>query len=299
MPTTHRLTPTRAGIRLDRFLSEAVPELSRAYVKRLIDDGLVTVNGASAKPAQKLKSGDAVVLVVPDPEPLDLVAEAIPLHAVYEDEDLIVIDKQAGMSVHPGPGHPRSTLVNALLARCPDLKGIGGALRPGIVHRLDKDTSGLIIVAKNDAAHRGLTQQFKEREVEKTYQALAKGRIKRPQGRITGSLGRDPRNRKRMAVVAGGREAETKYQVLRQSARCAHVEVKPRTGRTHQIRAHFASIGHPLLGDTLYGERSPVIGRQALHAAGLRFRQPRTGMAVDIVAPLPADFQRALAAVFE
>ena len=295
MPKTFHLTSTVRGLRLDLFLAQRLPELSRSYVKKLIDDGRVTVNGGHAKPALKLTPDDGITVEVPDPEPIDVVAEAIPLSIVYEDSDLVVVDKTAGMSVHPGPGHPRSTLVNALLGHCPDLAGIGGALRPGIVHRLDKDTSGLIIVAKTDRAHRDLTLQFKERAVEKTYVALARGRVSPAKGRIDSPLARDPRNRKRIAVVPGGRDSVTDYVVVERLGEHSLIEVRPKTGRTHQIRAHFHSIGHPLLGDALYGGRWPLLNRQFLHAARLRFRHPRTSDVVDLSAPLPPD----LAAVVE
>ncbi len=302
MPKTHQFTATVAGQRLDRFLAERMPELTRSRVKQLIDDGLATAGGRPGKPALRLKPGQRVAITVPDPEPLGVAPERIPLNVIYEDADLLVIDKPAGMTVHPAPGHPSHTLVNALLAHCPDLAGIGGRVRPGIVHRLDKETSGLIVVAKSDLAHQELSRQFKERSVEKRYLALAKGRVEPAEGVIDAPLGRDRRNRKRIAVVEGGREAQTAYRVLRRLDGATLLEVRPRTGRTHQIRAHLASVGHPLVGDALYGGTPtgrgprPGLGRQFLHAAELAFRHPRTGALVRCVSPLPPDLARALEA---
>jgi len=213
---------------------------------------------------------------------------------MYEDEDLLVVDKPAGMTVHPGPGHSAHTLVNAVLARCPDLRGVGGQGRPGIVHRLDKDTSGLIIVARNELAHLSLSRQLKERRVEKGYLALVHGHVEPPEGVIEAPIGRDPRHRKRMAVVEGGREARTGYRLARYLDSYTLVEVTPHTGRTHQIRVHFAALGYPVVGDGVYGRPSPVLGRQFLHAFRLAFRHPRTGEALRLEAPLPADLRAAL-----
>jgi len=231
---------------------------------------------------------------IPPPQPLDVEPEAIPLRIVYEDEDLLVVDKPAGLTVHPAPGHARHTLVNALLAHCGDLSGVGGVLRPGIVHRLDKDTSGLLLVAKNDRAHAGLSRQLKERTVEKGYLALVRGRIEQPEGVIEGAIGRDPRNRKRMAIVEGGRPARTAYRVREYLDGMTLVEVAPSTGRTHQIRVHFAAAGHPIVGDALYGKPSSLVGRQFLHAYRLAFRHPADGRAVAFESPLPADLEEAL-----
>ena len=297
MPKTYHLTVTEQRDRLDRFLSERLPDLSRSHLKVLIDDGLVTVGGKTVKPSLKLRPRDEISIVVPDPQPLDLLPEDIPIAALYEDDDVIVVDKPAGLTVHPGPGHPSHTLVNAILARCPDLTGIKGTIRPGIVHRLDRDTSGVMVIAKRDAAHRDLTRQFKERTVEKRYLALVKGHLKVSEGVIEGDIGRDPRNRKRMAVVAGGRASRTRYTVLERLDGFTLVEVAPETGRTHQIRAHFASIGHPLVGDTVYGGRSALLERQFLHASSLRFSQPSTGRPVACTSPPPADLVDVLAAL--
>ena len=231
---------------------------------------------------------------VPPPQPLDVEPEAIPLRIVYEDQDLLVVDKPAGLTAHPAPGHMRHTLVNALLAHCGDLSGVGGVLRPGIVHRLDKDTSGLLLVAKNDRAHAGLSKQLRERTVEKRYLALVQGRVEQAEGVIEGAIGRDPRNRKRMAIVEGGRPARTAYSVREYLDGMTLVEVAPSTGRTHQIRVHFATAGHPIVGDALYGKPSALVGRQFLHACRLAFRHPRDGRSLAFESPLPRDLEEAL-----
>jgi 23S rRNA pseudouridine1911/1915/1917 synthase len=231
---------------------------------------------------------------IPPPQPLDVEPEAIPLRIVYEDQDLLVVDKPAGLTVHPAPGHRSHTLVNALLAHCRDLSGVGGVLRPGIVHRLDRDTSGLLLVAKNDRAHAGLSKQLKERTVEKRYLALVRGRLEQREGVIEGAIGRDPRNRKRMAIVEGGRPARTAYRVREHLEGMTLVEVAPSTGRTHQIRVHFAAAGHPIVGDALYGKPSALVGRQFLHAYRLAFRHPRDGRSLAFESPLPADLEEAL-----
>jgi len=231
---------------------------------------------------------------VPPPQPVALEPDAVPLRIVYEDADLLVVDKPAGMTVHPAPGHSRHTLVNALLAHCGDLSGIGGVLRPGIVHRLDKDTSGLLLVAKNDRAHADLSRQLKEHTVEKRYLALVRGRVEQTEGVIEGAVGRDPRNRKRMAVVEGGRPARTAYRVREYVDGMTLVEVAPSTGRTHQIRVHLAAAGHPVVGDALYGKPSALVGRQFLHAYRLVFRHPVGGRVVALETPLPEDLRQAL-----
>ena len=294
MTDVRDLVADRAHERLDRFVARRLPELTRSRVRRLIDQGFVTIDGRpAAKAGVALDEGRRVQVTLPPPAPLELEPEPIPLRIVYEDADLLVVDKQPGLAVHPSPGHSRHTLVHAVLAHCPDLSGIGGVLRPGIVHRLDKDTSGLIIVAKHDAAHVSLARQLKERKVEKTYLALVEGRITPPKGVIEAPIARDPRRRKRMAVVDGGRDARTRYRVLREVAGRSLVEVRPETGRTHQIRVHLAAIGHPIVGDPLYGKRS--LGRQFLHAQRLAFRHPRTGERLELEAPLAEDLRRALA----
>ncbi len=289
MPITHRLVADAPGERLDAYLASKFAGLTRSYVKVLIDSGLVTVAERAEKPAFRLKGGEALTLTVPDAQALEAQPEEIPLAIVYEDGDLVVVDKPAGMPVHPGPGHSGATLVNAVLAHCPDLLGIKGTVRPGIVHRLDRDTSGLIIVAKHDAAHLALSEQFKERRVAKTYLALAKGHVEPRTGTIEGNIDRDPGNRKRMAISKAGRSATTNYRVLEYLTGYSFVEVKPTTGRTHQIRVHFSATGHPLIGDNLYGGRSPLLTRQFLHAAALTFQHPMTGVTLALKAPLPAD----------
>lgn len=303
-PRQIELLADRDGERLDRFVARVVPELSRTRVQRLIDEGLVTVEGRLAKAARPLASGERVCVVVPAPEPVTVEPEPLPLRIVYEDTDLLVVDKPAGMPVHPGPGHLTGTLVNAVLAHCPDLSGVGGALRPGIVHRLDKDTSGLIIVAKHDRAHQALQRQLKERAVEKRYLALVRGDLQPDEGVIDAPIARDPRYRKRMAVVPGGREAVTRWRVLERyvgpgsgEPRYTLVEARPVTGRTHQIRVHFASLRHPLVGDALYGRRSALVGRQFLHAAGIAFAHPSTGERLEFDSPLPEDLREALRAL--
>ncbi len=294
--------------RLDRFLAAQVPELSRSAAQRLIEAGQVTVNGEPVKASYKTRPGDRVVVLLPGDEPLKLVAEAIPLQIVYEDTDLLVVDKPAGMVVHPAPGHSSGTLVNALLARYPELAVAGGD-RPGIVHRLDRDTSGLIVVARNDRTRRALQRQFKERQVHKAYVALLEGHLQPAWGRIEAPIGRDPHHRQRMTVLPGGREALTEYHVLEQFAHTVGpvagdyslVEAEPLTGRTHQIRVHFASIGHPVVGDAVYGRRRSrlAVPRQFLHARRLAFKHPRTGQRLEFEAPLPDDLAPILALLRE
>jgi len=284
-----------SGGRLDVFVARSVPELTRSRARKLIDDGFVTVDGALAKKASvTLAAGQRVEVTVPPPEPSELEPEAMPLRIVYEDGDLLVVDKPAGLAVHPSPGHRSHTLVNGILAHCDDLSGIGGKERPGIVHRLDKDTSGLIIVAKNDAAHASLAHQLKNREIDKTYLALVDGRPTQAEGMIEGPIARDRHNRKRMAVVDGGRAARTRYRILREVDGRSLLEVRPETGRTHQIRVHLASIGHPIYGDSLYGRKDAALDRQFLHAQRLAFAHPRTGQRMELEALLADDLELAL-----
>lgn len=294
---TVELIADRGGERLDVFVTRRLPELSRSHAHRLIAEGLVTVDGRQIKPAERITAGARVEVTIPPPErPATLQPEAIPVTILFQDLDLMVVDKPAGLTVHPAPGHPTGTLVNALLALSPDLKGISGTLRPGIVHRLDKDTSGLMVVAKNDRAMRALQRQLKEREVRKTYLALVHGVPKPADGRIEAPIGRHPKNRKKMAVVPNGREAVTRYRVREVIAggKYALLEVEPVTGRTHQIRVHMAAIGHPIVGDAVYGKRSPVVERQFLHAWKLGFSMPLGGREVEFESPLPADLRAAL-----
>ncbi|HUF52864.1 MAG TPA: RluA family pseudouridine synthase [Dehalococcoidia bacterium] len=296
---TVELEADRPGERVDSFVARRLPELSRSHVKKLIDSGLVTVDGHLPKPSEKVGEGMLLRVTIPPAEEMTLEAEEIPLTVVYQDNDIIVVDKPAGLTVHPAPGHASGTLVNALLAAVPDLQAMTGTFRPGIVHRLDKDTSGLLVVAKNERALRALQQQMKERRVHKTYLALVEGVPSPREGAIEAPLGRHPKNRKKQAVVAGGREALTRYRVTRQLAggRYALLEVEPVTGRTHQIRVHMAAIGHPIVGDGVYGRRSEIVGRQFLHAARLGFGMPLGGREVEFVSPLPEDLREALAEV--
>jgi 23S rRNA pseudouridine1911/1915/1917 synthase len=290
------LVSDRAGERLDVFLARAAA-ISRAAAQRLIAEGAVSASGVPRRrPAERLQAGERLEVRLPPPRPSAPEPEAVPLRIVYEDDHLLVIDKPAGMTVHPAPGHARGTLVNAVLAHCPDLPGIGGVQRPGIVHRLDKDTSGLIVVAKSEAAHRVLASQLKERRVEKTYLALVQGRLEPAAAVIDAPIGRDPSNRRRMAIVrAGGREARTAYVVRASYPDHTLVEARPETGRTHQVRVHFASLGRPLAGDVLYGGCRDLAPRQFLHAWRLRFRHPVDGRELSFEAPLPADLEGVIA----
>jgi 23S rRNA pseudouridine1911/1915/1917 synthase len=281
------------GERLDRYVSQVCPELSRTRAQKLIEDGHIKVNGAGARPALKVHEGDSVDISIPPPLPTTLSPEDIPLNILYEDQDLLVVDKPAGMTVHPAAGHHSHTLVNALLAHLPELEG-GDSERPGIVHRLDKDTSGLILIARNPETHVKLAQQFKERSVAKVYQALVHGHLTPLEGIIEASIGRDPRDRKRMAVISRGREARTEYKVIRYTGNYTLLEVRPRTGRTHQIRVHLAAIGFPILGDAVYGARSEYLERQFLHAFRLTFKLPSTGETREFTAPLPDDLVKVL-----
>ncbi len=291
---TLQLTADRGGERLDVFLARRCRELSRSYARKLIDDGLVTLDGRQAKPSEQVPAEARITVSIPPPEKMALAPEDIPITIIYQDFDLLVVDKPAGLTVHPAPGHPTGTLVNALLAACPDLKGISGTLRPGIVHRLDKDTSGLMVVAKNDRAQRALQKQLKDREVHKTYLALVQGSPRPREGTIEAPIGRNPRNRKKMAVVAGGREAVTKYRVREEFPGYSLLQVEPVTGRTHQIRVHMAAINHPIVGDPMYGRRSELVERQFLHAWKLAFTMPLGAREVEFESPLPADLRAAL-----
>ena len=273
--------------RLDRFLASQGLEITRSQIHRLIEDGQVAINGLHAKPSQKVRSGDIIVLTILPPKPLALVPQDIPVPLIYQDEHLIVLDKPSGLSVHPGPGHPDGTLVNALLAHCPDIKGVGGVIRPGIVHRLDKDTSGLMVVAKTDTAHLSLSKQLKNREVVKGYLAVSKGSINPVEGLIDLPIGRDPKNRKKMAVIEGGRDSKTRYRVVEHLNGYEILQVYLETGRTHQIRVHLAYMGHALLGDQVYGKGNSLLGRQFLHANHLKFIHPVTDMHMEFRSNLP------------
>ena len=279
------------GERLDRFLDARCPALSRSRIQALISEGSVTLDSNAAKPSTKIRRGQIVLLRIPQPAESSLRPQNIPLAVVYEDSDLLVVDKPAGMTVHPAPGHPDGTLVNAVLAHCPDLQGIGGTVRPGIVHRLDKDTSGLMVVAKNDRAHRSLSDQLKAREFRKVYIALTHGSVTPSEAIINAPIGRSPANRQRMAVVDGGREAITRYRVLRHYPAHSLVEIHPTTGRTHQIRVHFASLGYPLVGDATYGKTDNTLNRHFLHATTLGFKHPTGGDYREFVAAMPAELE--------
>jgi 23S rRNA pseudouridine1911/1915/1917 synthase len=303
MDRTVILEADGSGERLDVFVVRRCPGLSRSNVQRLIREGGVTVGDPplSGRAGQRLERGDLVSVRMPLEEPPALRPEPVPLTIVYEDDDLLVVDKPAGMTVHPAAGVRRGTLAAALLAYRPELSGVGGPERPGIVHRLDRDTSGLLVVAKNEAARLALARQWKERQVEKGYVALVQGRLEPPEGVIDAPIGRDPRHRQRMAVVEGGRAASTTYRLRRYlSARepghdgFSLVDIRPLTGRTHQIRVHLAAIGHAVVGDRVYGRTSPVLKRQFLHAHRLAFRHPVDGRPLEFESPLPEDLREAL-----
>ena len=294
MNAKRSITADEDAGRLDRFLADHLSDFTRSRVRQLISGGHVTLDGAVAKPSSRVKAGQHVEVTVPEPATSRLTPQDIPVNVVYQDRDLLVVDKPAGLTVHPAPGHPDRTLVNALLSICPDLQEIGGTVRPGLVHRLDKDTSGLMVVAKNDKAHTDLAEQLKERRFTKVYTALVEGRLSPSEAVIEAPIGRDPRNRKRMAVVARGREAATRYRVLRYYRDFTLAEVRPSTGRTHQVRVHFASISRPLAGDGIYGSSDPALGRHFLHSRLLGFRHPSTGEHVEFTCELPSELGRFL-----
>ena len=281
-----------AGVRLDAFLS-ADGALTRSQAARLIAEGRVRVNGKPAAKSARLSGGETITVDVPQLRETALPPQDIPLDVVYEDDDVIVVNKPTGLVVHPAPGHPDGTLVNALLHHCGDsLSGIGGEKRPGIVHRIDRDTSGLIIAAKNDAAHLALSAQLKDHSLSRTYECLVTGNMKQDSGTVDAPIGRSSADRKKMAVVPTGRRAVTHWEVVARYPGVTHLRCRLETGRTHQIRVHMAYIGHPILGDTVYGAKKPVPGLtgQCLHATGLRFIHPRTGDPVELHCPLPPEF---------
>ncbi len=290
---TFQLSSPVPDIRLDKYLTRVLPQFSRAYLQRLIEQGYILINGRRTKASQRLGRADRITVGLLS-LPARPLAEPIPLVIVHEDEDILVIDKPAGLTVHPAPGHPSRTLVNAVLAHCPALAVSNDLVRPGIVHRLDKDTSGLIVIAKNDSARAYVASQFKSRTVTKGYLVLIKGRLSPEQGTIEAPIGRDPRSRKRMTIVEGGKEATTHYQVREHLADYTLAEVTPATGRTHQIRVHLSAIGCPVVGDQVYGVRSPHLDRQFIHAYRLGFRLPSTGQYREFASPLPGDLQQAL-----
>jgi 23S rRNA pseudouridine1911/1915/1917 synthase len=289
--------PSDAGRRLDQWLHEHLPEHSRSRIQDWIKSGRVQVNGGAVRASYSLRAGDAVQVEPAEPPPLHAVPEAIPLVILYEDADVVAIDKPAGMVVHSGAGIHSGTLVNALVHRFGELSGVGGAMRPGIVHRLDRFTSGVLLVAKNDAAHQNLSAQFSGRQVEKVYLALVHGQIKAESGRIDRPIARDPVRRVRMtARLDEGRAAWSEYRVLRRFEKFTLLEVRIGTGRTHQIRVHLSSIGHPVVGDTLYGAaKQESLGRYFLHAHRIRFRQPSSGEEVVVVSPLAKELEEWMA----
>ena len=297
MDEVYNFVADRSGARLDKYVGEKCPGLSRTCAQRLITDGYVTVNDRAAKPSLKLNIGDRLRVVIPPAAPTPLSPEVMPLNIIYEDDDLLVIDKPAGLTVHPAPGHPSHTLVNAILSHFPRLADIGDSLRPGVVHRLDKDTSGVMLVAKNRIAQLNLADQFKAHSVFKAYLVLVKGHLTPEQGIIEAPMGRDPRNRKRMAVVSEGREARTEYRVIKYIGNYTLLEVMPETGRTHQIRVHLSAIGYPVVGDKVYGVKSPYLSRQFMHASHLGFKLPSTGEYVEFTSELPPDLEQALSAI--
>jgi len=288
-----RFVVSRPGVRLDGYLAEVLPQFSRAYLQKLIGQGRVLVNGQVVKASRRLLADDSITVGLP-PLPAPPAAEPASLPIVYEDEEVIVVDKPAGLTVHPAPWHPDHTLVNALLAHCPALAESGELVRPGIVHRLDKNTSGLIVIAKNEAAHAALSNQFKNQTVTKSYLVLVKGKVFPREGAIELPLGRDPRTRKKMAVVEKGREAVTHYRVERYFGDYSLLEVVPKTGRTHQIRVHLSAVGYPVVGDSTYGVKSDYLPRQFIHAHRLGFHLPSSRRYMEFSSPLPQELKQAL-----
>ena len=296
--TPLRLKVDAPGQRADQFLAAALPQLTRSAAQKLLEEGAVTLNGRPVKKNYKTAPEDELVVVLPDPAPVDILPQDIPLDVVYEDEDVIAVNKPVGLVVHPAAGHPDGTLVNALLYHCGNsLSGINGALRPGIVHRIDRDTSGLIIAAKNDSAHLALAAQLQDHSLYREYEAVCVGNLKQDQGTVNAPIARHPTDRKKMAVnFLQGREAVTHWTVLERFSGYTHIQCRLETGRTHQIRVHMAHTGHPLLGDVVYGSKKPWPGLagQCLHARRLSFVHPRTGERLTLECPLPSWFQEVL-----
>lgn len=295
------ITAEESGERIDALLARLVPELTRSAAQRLLEEGLVTLGGVPVKKNRRTEPGEVYAALLPEPELPEPEPQDIPLDIVYEDADVVVVNKPRGMVVHPAPGHPDGTLVNALLWHCGEsLSGVGGERRPGIVHRIDKDTSGLIIAAKNDFAHLALSAQLADRSLSRVYEAVARGEFREESGTVDAPIGRHPTERKRMAVTErGSRPAVTHWEVLARYRGWTHIRCRLETGRTHQIRVHMAYIGHPLLGDMVYGARKPERGLegQCLHARELKFLHPRTGEAIHLSTELPEYFQQVLASL--
>ena len=300
MPEIQRLTALEedAGKRADRFLAEKLSSCSRSRLQALIGEGRVTIDGIPVRSSRKVAPGETVTVEFPDPVETEVVPEEMDLDILYEDGDVLVVNKPKGMPVHPAAGHINGTLVNGILAHCgSDLSGINGVLRPGIVHRIDKDTTGALIVCKNDAAHRAIAAQLEAHTAVRRYRGIVTGNLKEDTGTVTGNIGRNPRDRKKMAVVvSGGKPAVTHYRVLERFGTCTYCEFRLETGRTHQIRVHMAHIGHPLLGDEVYGggRRIPGTEGQTLHAMVIGFVHPSTGAYVECTAPLPPYFEELL-----
>ncbi|MGH7900923.1 MAG: RluA family pseudouridine synthase [Thermodesulfobacteriota bacterium] len=299
-----------SGQRADLALAGLLKEFSRSQIRRLIDDENILLKGRAIKPSQRLIAGDSVSITVPPPTPLETLPQDIPISIIYEDQDILVVNKPPGMAVHPGAGIREGTLVNAILYKCRNLSGIGGKTRPGIVHRLDKNTSGVLIVAKNDFSHRSLVEQFKSRDIEKRYLALVIGNVEGESGSFCSLIGRHPKNRLKMTTKPReGKEAFTNWRVKKRYNVATLIEVDPKTGRTHQIRVQFSENGYPILGDKLYGRRrqgsqaidniSEKLGRQALHAYSIRFKHPRRDEIMEFKAPIPEDFEEAIKLIEE
>ena len=286
-----------AGKRIDAWLAAVLPDMTRSAAQRLLEEGRVACGGKAPSKNYKLTGGETIEVTLPEPEVVDLVPQDIPLDVVFEDGDVIVVNKPKGLVVHPAPGHPDGTLVNALMFHCGDsLSGIGGELRPGIVHRIDRDTSGLIIAAKNDMAHQKLAAQLQDHTLSRIYRCIVIGNLREDSGTVDAPIGRHHTDRKKMAVTKDGRNAVTHWRVLERFQGFTYVECRLETGRTHQIRVHMAHIGHPILGDTVYGNKKPVAGLQGqcLHAVGLRFLHPRTDEPVELHCELTEEFQTQL-----
>ena len=296
-PVTLQPNKEDRGTRLDAWLAANLEDVTRSAAARLIEEGQVTVNGKAVAKNHKLAGTETVEVTLPEPEAVDLIPQNIPLDIVYEDEDVIVVNKPKGLVVHPAPGHPDGTLVNALLYHCGDsLSGIGGEKRPGIVHRIDRDTSGLIIAAKNDLAHQGLSDQLQDHTLSRVYRCIVTGNLREDEGTVDAPIGRHRTDRKKMAVTSDGRRAVTHWKVLERYQGFTYVECRLETGRTHQIRVHMAHTGHPILGDTVYGNKKEVPGLQGqcLHAVGLKFLHPRTGEPVELSCGRTEEFEKQL-----